>query len=370
MNLYYRHHKEDLTINYFQCVITDEKTSSEMPMKKRNPHFGSFYLRVGAMAFGIGTMVYSGLEIGQYFELQSKPGCSSFMIALTPACRMTLSIVQMQFIFLNTTDMEMSKHKVISRFGLMHMIATNLCEWLYVLIEETKHEIFHISSDHHGHGHVEAVTAVLSMTTADASSSEEVVESSEMLSNMTVAKEVHHADIYDCHRTNIMGSLVQNASPFLFPCTIEYSLICAVILYEMWKKVKSLPNIERSRRNSLKATKASVVKQAHHFSVDCSGAHKGMFGGILIIVLTIISLIMYFVFTNEPSYKAIAIQEITITEIIMYIITAFAVIAAIVKMRDLKYHKSTNGETPYLLISWISYLSEFSYFPQIIMPIK
>lgn len=37
-----------------------------------------------------------------------------------------------------------------------------------------------------------------------------------------------------------MGSLVTNASPFLFPCKIEYSLICAVILYEMWKNVKTV----------------------------------------------------------------------------------------------------------------------------------
>lgn len=38
----------------------------------------------------------------------------------------------------------MSRHIIISRFGLMHMIATNLCEWLYVLVEETKHEIIHL----------------------------------------------------------------------------------------------------------------------------------------------------------------------------------------------------------------------------------
>lgn len=38
----------------------------------------------------------------------------------------------------------MGRHKVISRFGLMHMVATNLCEWLYVLVEETKHEIEHL----------------------------------------------------------------------------------------------------------------------------------------------------------------------------------------------------------------------------------
>lgn len=63
------------------------------------------------------------------------------MIALTPAARMALSIFQMQFIFLNTTELDMGKRRVIARFGLMHMIATNLCEWLYVLVEETKHEI-------------------------------------------------------------------------------------------------------------------------------------------------------------------------------------------------------------------------------------
>lgn len=63
------------------------------------------------------------------------------MVALTPAARMALSIFQMQFIFLNTTELDMGKRRVIARFGLMHMIATNLCEWLYVLVEETKHEI-------------------------------------------------------------------------------------------------------------------------------------------------------------------------------------------------------------------------------------
>lgn len=50
--------------------ISDEKANGT-PVKKRVPHFGSFYLRIGAIAFGIGTMVYSGLELGQYFELES-----------------------------------------------------------------------------------------------------------------------------------------------------------------------------------------------------------------------------------------------------------------------------------------------------------
>lgn len=33
--------------------------------------------------------------------------------------------------------------KAVAYFGLMHMVATNLCVWLNVIIEETKHEILH-----------------------------------------------------------------------------------------------------------------------------------------------------------------------------------------------------------------------------------
>lgn len=52
--------------------LLDEKHDSGYLVKKRVPHFGSFYLRLGAISFGIGTMVYSGLEFGQYFEMNSE----------------------------------------------------------------------------------------------------------------------------------------------------------------------------------------------------------------------------------------------------------------------------------------------------------
>ena len=37
--------------------------------------------------------------------------------------------------------MNIYKNKLVSRFGLMHMIATNICNWLNVLILETEHSI-------------------------------------------------------------------------------------------------------------------------------------------------------------------------------------------------------------------------------------
>lgn len=146
----------------------------------------------------------------------------------------------------------------------------------------------------------------------------------------------------DCGRTNIMGALVQKAAPFLFPCTIEYSLICAVILFEMWKKVKNMPSIERHRRRS--SIRTGPSKNANQFSVDCSRAHRGMFAGIIVIVVTIICLIMYFVMYKEEGYEHLAITEVTIVEIFLYSVTTGAVIAAVIKMRDLKFKRTPSGD--------------------------
>ncbi|CAG9837991.1 unnamed protein product [Diabrotica balteata] len=241
--------------------VNNEKLNAIRTPNKIVPKYGSFYLRLGAIAFGIGSMVYSGLEFGRYFELKNNPECNSNILqALTPVTRMVLTLVQVQFIFLNSKDIDFNKHKLVARFGIMHMIATNLSEWLYVLVEETKHEIVHLS-EHRNTG------------------------------NISLNKKF-------CQEGLVMSSLVANASPFLFPCTIEYSLICAVILFEMWKRVKMTEkgkdgekdkNVRFDTGNQKVATHfqfnqygGKVVNSNHHFTIDCSNAHKGLFAGILV----------------------------------------------------------------------------------------
>ena len=53
------------------------------------------------LAFGIGSMIYSGLEFGQYFELEADTNCHNIIVSITPAARMAFIFVQMYFIFLN-----------------------------------------------------------------------------------------------------------------------------------------------------------------------------------------------------------------------------------------------------------------------------
>lgn len=44
-----------------------------------------------------------------------------------------------------------------------------------------------------------------------------------------------------CGRVNIMGSIVEDSSPYLYPFIIEYSLIGAAVIYVMWKHIGRNP---------------------------------------------------------------------------------------------------------------------------------
>uniref|UniRef100_V5G3P9 Otopetrin-2 n=1 Tax=Anoplophora glabripennis TaxID=217634 RepID=V5G3P9_ANOGL len=316
-------------------LINSYNKEKSDPLRKQHRSavkYGSFYLPLGAIAFGIGSMVYSGLEFGRYFEVKNNLDChSNILEAICPATRMVLTLVQVQFIFLNSKDVQFNRHKIIARFGLMHMIATNLCEWLYVLVEETKHEIIHLGEQQN-------------------------------TTNSMIGKKY-------CQEGEVMGSLVISASPFLFPCTIEYSLICAVILFEMWKRVKDMnldPSSDKDSKPGARTTSnvqrdervathfhfnpfgGRVVNSNHHFTVDCSNAHRGLFAGIMVIVLTIISLIMFFVLSNAAhngiQNHRMAEFEVSMVELMLYIITTVAVVAAMIQLRKLKYDRKIDNE--------------------------
>ncbi|XP_075212562.1 proton channel OtopLc-like [Lycorma delicatula] len=314
-------------------------------------HYGSFYLRMGAVAFGIGSMIYSGLEFGQYFELEKETKCHNMLLALTPATRMAFIFIQMYFIFLNDEQqMRVTRHRILARFGLMHMIGTNLSVWLNVLVQETKHEILTfynpanntIEVAHRTTHTIYPFTAFNKLSTTT---------TAPILHRVARGlKGPHH--IYECRRTNIIGSLVQDASPFLFPCTIEYSLICAAILYVMWKNISRLsypvhPAVDRYDKI---APLSHYKRSPHHYSVDCAQAHKGLFVGILILVLTIISLILFFVLISRPELVSFAVMELTICELSLYCMTTIATLVGMIQVRQLKYDGARNLELDNILL--------------------
>lgn len=97
------------------------------------------------------------------------------------------------------------------------MIATNLCEWLYVLIEETQHDILKSVSKRN---------KTLS-----------VLDSQFIYSHTFQATSQLYQAKFNCLASNIMEPILTKSEPYLAPCTVEYSLLSAVILGLMWKNV-------------------------------------------------------------------------------------------------------------------------------------
>ncbi|XP_056646898.1 proton channel OtopLc-like isoform X1 [Diorhabda sublineata] len=329
----------DTTCSHNRNPYRNRRISLSTIHNKQN-HYGSFYLRMGAVAFGIGSMIYSGLEFGQYFELEIDTKCHNVLLALTPATRMAFIFIQMYFIFLNNEQISVYKQKLAARFGLMHMIGTNLSVWLNVLVQETKHEILTFYNPENNTLKISHRIPYKNSVLGHGHHFDHRTENISHHISTRGLKGPHH--LYECRRTNIIGSLVQDAAPFLFPCTIEYSLICAAILYVMWKSISKLPPVGSSAAKFKLAEMNKVKRSPHLYSVDCARAHKGLFVGILLLVLTIISLILFFVLISRVEFIGLAVIEVNICELTLYALTTLASIIGMWQMRNLKYNLSKN----------------------------
>jgi hypothetical protein len=66
--------------------------------------------------------------------------------------------------------------------------------------------------------------------------------------------------------------------------------------------------------------------------VDCAQAHKGLFVGILFLVLTIISLILFFVLISRPELITFAVMEVNVCELSLYGMTTMATIVGMIQV--------------------------------------
>ncbi|OWA53352.1 hypothetical protein BV898_17785, partial [Hypsibius exemplaris] len=117
----------------------------------------SFYLRMDAVFFGLGSMIFSGFEFGQFFEYPEGSRCRNSNAFLVPIFRFIFTLSQLYYLFINVR-IRTDKFTTLTRFGLMHILGTNMVIWVTSLIEETRHAVVHysnpaehiLSGNHHG----------------------------------------------------------------------------------------------------------------------------------------------------------------------------------------------------------------------------
>ncbi|KAL6441616.1 hypothetical protein ACFW04_003625 [Cataglyphis niger] len=490
----------------------------------QNDHsHGSFFLRIGAIAFGLGTMVYNGLEFGAFFEVPPTSPCYQILQGVNPVLQMIFTFMQMYFIFMNSR-LNIHRFKVIARFGLMHVVATNLCVWIRTLVLESLKEItqYHkklgqvqagilesikqhsmrnagailgteprdmaqlreaplvastrsttIAPPHITTGTTVAALGRVMTTTArsiaDAfttptdlststwstttSSTTTPSTTTSILPNLTTSAattlstilttftpsttststttttttterittiptttsttstttpstttlwsqimefmNVPQGDmdnqvpqIFDvsnltnnseywspnlgiyaealtedgtvsnsCGRVNIMGSIVQDAAPYLFPFIIEYSLIGAAVIYVMWKHIGRHPrwphqteaDLER-RLEAMLSRRAVALAHAGHTRVDCVGASKGLFFGLLLLVGSLICLILFFVLIHHPELGLLAIYLADVSHCVLMALSIIAIIIGFIRVQSLKFKAEEQSDLNDILL--------------------
>ncbi|XP_043253201.1 proton channel OtopLc isoform X4 [Colletes gigas] len=474
---------------------------------------GSFFLRIGAIAFGLGTMVYNGLEFGTFFEVPPTSPCYQILQGVNPVLQMIFTFMQMYFIFMNSR-LNIHRFKVIARFGLMHVVATNLCVWIRTLVLESIKEItkHHQKMGQFEAGILESIKqhsmrnagtilgtaprdvallreAPLTATRSSTSTASMVASStaasfgrvmrttsraiaravttptttittgwnpppstttttSAPLPNLTATtattlstilttltpkttteerttptittttstttaasttpfkmfssfvveqfdapqmdskEEVHQ--IFDtsnhtnsstdfwgiprfkifaealtdeemasnsCGRVNIMGTIVQDAEPYLFPFIIEYSLIGAAVIYVMWKHIGRHPrwphqveaDLER-RLEAMLSRRAVALAHAGHTRVDCVGASKGLFFGLLLLVGSLICLILFFVLIHHPDFGLVAIYLADVSHCVLMVLSIVAIIVGFIRVQSLKFKAEEQSDLNDILL--------------------
>uniref|UniRef100_A0A2A4JGJ4 Otopetrin n=1 Tax=Heliothis virescens TaxID=7102 RepID=A0A2A4JGJ4_HELVI len=320
-----------------QDIVELEAGPVARPVRRRktsqNDHsHGSFFLRIGAIAFGLGTMIYNGLEFGTFFELPLESPCYLILKGVNPVLQMVFTFMQMYFIFMNSR-LNIHRFKVIARFGLMHVVATNICVWIRTLVLESLKEItdYHVKNPQGYSGE-----GVLGMT-----NSSEIFESFDGLNPAALIANIDNTTV--CGRNPIMGTIVTDSAPYLYPFIIEYSLIGAAVIYVMWKHIGRYPSVandedlERRLEAVLSRRAAALAAAQRGNRVDCAGASKGLFCGLLLLVASLICLILFFVLIRHHELKRLSIYLADVSHCALMVLSILAILIGFIRGRVMKW---------------------------------
>lgn len=106
-------------------------------------------MRCGIAIFSIGTMIYRALRIIQMVEIYFSEGHILEDCQLTFLITMISKITSLLFIFIQTffifkyANIIINYGKNVAVFGLIHIVVTNLCVTMRIIVSETMAEIHH-----------------------------------------------------------------------------------------------------------------------------------------------------------------------------------------------------------------------------------
>ena len=276
--------------------------------------------------------------------------------------------------------MVIQSNVLISHLGMAHVIVTNLCVWFKFILEETFEsapdkidvqsnqlsptDSYNFTSNNPPNYMIDdgilnrmnrtpIDLGLLNFTLLFGSNSNEIGSAkkpAEVETNNQTSFNItgNQTNIYSIEKketclqvTDRVYNIAKRLSPFLHPCTIEYSIMAGTMFYLIWKNIGKIDIHKKSnmvRRYSL----AAAANQIFH--LDCNRTLKGLFLGILVILFTIIVTILFVVASaTEPlssirdatSLYSVSLYITESLELMLLVVMLTALLQAFIFMRNL-----------------------------------
>ncbi|KAL1114832.1 hypothetical protein AAG570_007656 [Ranatra chinensis] len=341
----------------------------------------SFYLRIGALAFGLGTLVFNGLEMAMHSMMEGP--CLNDVVFVHPVLHGLFTFLQMHFLFVNSQVL-VERFGLIARFGFMHLAATNLALWARLVVWESGIEwtyFVHLSQSGGSFSQTsstydDGIPTPLQLKgfprafTSLSRQERDIV----FKYNSTWISDVYRpisdnqisqvVALHQCLNTNSLGQLWTSSMPFLYPFIVQFSLIAAGVTYVMGQNVgidqirKIKPQMKKSVNNNNnnvigKVCQSSCTVDAHYPSshIDCTGASKGLFLGLLCLVASIVVIIIFLVVKEDNGFPTQTLFWITTGTLgIILLLSTVMMIPGLIQIRKLSH----TGKSPMMLDSLLS----------------
>jgi len=317
-------------------------------------HGGSLYLKIGATVFCFGSLIHEGLNLGQkiLYMTESNPkfmNCTCTTDIVMSVLKPVYAFYQLFFIF-KYSNLIINRRRTLSRFGLMHCISSSLCFWFYAILQETLLALFskkkkaaygddnvtYAPAPAYGASAYSAVTGYDDDDDDSFELDDDDDDDELQFTGTKIAKSAWRIN-YGCEKTTDLTNMINLTTPYLFPFTIEFNILIVGLWIILWENIghterhTHIPSVEVTYEedNSKNFTSNLIIY------VDCHSSNRGLFAGLLMTVATVVSIILFFIFTASDANVEFGRLVNGYSEIILLTAMGFTCLAAFNSIRKL-----------------------------------
>nr|XP_049697006.1 proton channel OtopLc [Helicoverpa armigera] len=303
-------------------------------------HSGSFYLKMGAAGFALGHLVHSllllAVQIGQLVdENLDNDECVNILQVVLDVMLPAYCFLQLYFIF-KYSNVIVLRAQGLAHFAFMHLIGSSLCFWISAIVRETLLGLTLYANSRYGSADYASESANVTIPEHDKSLDQRFIDVSNLYNP-------------NCNSTAAISSIYENFSPYLYPFNVEFNILIVAIYYIIWSNIGNCDNedsnnseINSSSEDNYHLCKIPTANEDNDFTsniviyADCHASNRGLFLGLIVMVVVTGMLILGFVFSSVgDDFVELGYLLTNSTKLGLHVLLLFGVVIAFNQMRQL-----------------------------------